>query len=434
MGPIGSGKSTACCAEILRRAQAQKPGRDGKRRTRWAIIRNTFPELRTTTIKTWHGICPKELGRWVDQGPPTHHVKFADVELEVLFIALDSSDDVRKLLSLELTGAWINEAREIPKAVLDGLTGRVGRFPRMDEGGPTWHGVLMDTNPPDSDHWWYKLAEEDRLAEFSFFRQPSGLSPDAENLANLPRGYYERACLGKTDDWIKVYVRADYGFVMDGRPVYPEYSDGIHCAQAPIVPAPGLVTVGLDFGLTPAGTFHQRDPRGRILVFHELVATRMGATNFAAELARETAKFPQCQFEFVGDPAGEQGAQTDEKTVFQVLAANGIHARPANTNDFALRRDAVGNAMGRLIDGKPGYLISPTCMKLRKACAGGYQLKRVQVSGDRFRDKPDKDEHSHVAESSQYACIGMGENPRAMHQVKPPTGTIKLQGKYRVLG
>ena len=52
-GPVGSGKSVSCCIEILRRALEQKPGADGISRSRWAVIRNTNPQLKTTTIKTW---------------------------------------------------------------------------------------------------------------------------------------------------------------------------------------------------------------------------------------------------------------------------------------------------------------------------------------------------------------------------------------------
>jgi hypothetical protein len=54
MGPFGSGKSTVCIMEILRRASLQRAGKDGIRRSRWAIIRNTYPKLRATTIKSWH--------------------------------------------------------------------------------------------------------------------------------------------------------------------------------------------------------------------------------------------------------------------------------------------------------------------------------------------------------------------------------------------
>ena len=111
MGPFGSGKSTVCIMEILRRASLQQPGKDGIRRSRWAVIRNTYPELRTTTIKSWHQWVSPELGRWVDEGPPFHHIKMGDMDLEVLFVALDRPQDISKLLSMELTGAWVNEAR-----------------------------------------------------------------------------------------------------------------------------------------------------------------------------------------------------------------------------------------------------------------------------------------------------------------------------------
>jgi hypothetical protein len=95
----------------------------------------------------------------VDEGPPFHHIKMSDMDLEVLFVALDRPQDISKLLSMELTGAWVNEAREVPRPVIDGLTGRVGRYPSMAMGGTGWSGIIADTEPPDSDHCWYKLAE-----------------------------------------------------------------------------------------------------------------------------------------------------------------------------------------------------------------------------------------------------------------------------------
>src|SRR3546814_8676224 len=131
-----------------------------------------------------------------------------------------------------MTGAWLNEAREIPKAVLDTLTGRVGRFPSVAEGGCTWSGVIMDTNPPDNESWWYKLSEEETPEGWEFFKQPAGDSPDAENLQNLPAGYYDRIRAGKDEDWMKVYVRGEYGFVRDGKPVYPLFRDRIHVARS----------------------------------------------------------------------------------------------------------------------------------------------------------------------------------------------------------
>ena len=157
MGPIGSGKSVACCVELMKLATEQEPSNDGIRHSRWAVIRNTYRELLDTTTKTWFDWFPKELGTW-RAADMEFHMEVGDLHVEFLFRALDRPDDIRKLLSLELTGAWINEAREVPRAVLDMLQGRVGRYPSMRDGkGPTRNCIIMDTNPPDTDHWLYRL-------------------------------------------------------------------------------------------------------------------------------------------------------------------------------------------------------------------------------------------------------------------------------------
>ena len=100
-GPVGSGKSVACCIEMFRRALLQKPSEDGKRRSRWAVIRNTNPQLRTTTIKTWLDWFPEnDWGNFRWSVPFTHHIKKGDLDVEIIFLALDRPEDVKKLLSL----------------------------------------------------------------------------------------------------------------------------------------------------------------------------------------------------------------------------------------------------------------------------------------------------------------------------------------------
>src|SRR3546814_980739 len=93
MGPVGSSKSTACVMEILGRSQHQKPNRNGVRRTRWGIIRNSYPELKTTTIKTWEQWAPISFGRFIQDSPIVHHVKNGQIDMEVLFLALDREED-----------------------------------------------------------------------------------------------------------------------------------------------------------------------------------------------------------------------------------------------------------------------------------------------------------------------------------------------------
>jgi len=421
MGPFGSGKSTVCVMEIIKRAKQQRVGSDGKRRSRWAVIRNTYPELKTTTIKTWHQWVSPALGRWVDSGPPMHHIQDQEIDLEVIFVSLDRPDDIAKLLGMELTGAWVDEAREVPKAVIDGLTGRVGRYPSAAMGGSEWSGIIMSTNPPDNDHWWYKLAEEIKPAGWEFYRQPGGLAPDAENRDNLPPDYYERQCAGKDPDWIKVYVDGDYGFVRDGRPVYPEYKDAVHCREFELMPKLPI-HIGIDFGLTPAAIFAQKTPMGQWRWHSELVTEDMGAVRFA-EMVRAAMRERYPDFVFgsiTGDPAGDIRAQTDETTPFQILKAQGVPALPAATNDFIKRRESVAVPLSRLIDGEPGLIIHPNCKMTRKGMAGGYNYKRLQVTGEeRYRDVPDKNMYSHVCEAGQYLMVGGGEAKLLVKRDRP---------------
>ncbi len=414
-GPIGSGKSVACCWEIYTRAMEQAPWPDGVRRSRWVVTRNTYGELETTTLQTWLQWFPSDIvGRVVHGAPITQTCRFQHedgsvVELEMWFLALDRPEHVKKLLSLEITGAWMNEAREQPKAILDALTGRVGRYPAKRDGGATWFGVIMDTNPPDTDHWWYQLAEEQQPEDFEFFAQPAGDGKDAENVENLPPLYYQRLTAGKTDEWIRVYVRGEYGFVLDGKPVYPEFRDGLHVREFSIVKGLPLQG-GMDFGLTPAGVFGQRMPNGQIRIHSELVTEDMGLKRFAALWLQEAnLRYPGIAIERItGDPAGSARGD-DERTSFDVLAGENVRAVPAETNSFTTRREAFAAPMGRLIDGEPGLLVHPQCKRLRKALAGGYHFKRVAVAGtDRFHDVPDKNMHSHVAEAAQYLVLGMG--------------------------
>lgn len=421
MGPIGSGKSVACCWEIMLKAQEQEPWIDGVRRSRWVIIRNTYRELIDTTMQTWFDWFPKEIGDYkAGDMKWTLYRKLEDgtsMYLEVLFRALDKPEDIKKLLSLELTGGWLNEAREIPKQVLDMLVGRLGRYPSKRLGGPSWFGCIADTNPPDNDHWWYKLFEENKPDNYSIYHQPSGMSAEAENIDNLPAGYYHNMQAGKDVEWINVYVHGKYGFISDGRPIYPEYNDHIHAVSYEIqIEKSADHYIGLDFGRTPSAVFFQ-EVNGQYQAYDELVTEGMGATTFADLLHKKiSGEYGDINFEIYGDPAGDHMTEVDDNTPFLVLNAKGINAFPAYTNDYTIRRDAVASCLTRLtMTGQPALILGPKCQQLRKGMAGGYKFKRLQVAGEeRFHDKPDKNRYSHVCEALQYGILGTGEGARVV--------------------
>ena len=439
MGPYGGGKSSACVMEIAKRGLAQRPGPDGVRRSRWAVIRQSYRQLEDSTISTFlQWFPPHVYGDW----RPSNHTYTIraltaspdepGAEIEVRFRALDRPDQAGNLLSTEYTGAWINEGRDVEWALWEAVMGRVGRYPAIRDGGPTWSGIFSDTNPPDTDSAWYKFFEEqdhseavERLNEAmvkhgyadqqisvdqfaACFKQPDGLGPQAENLPNLRPGYYERLAIGKSDDWINVYLRGNYGFTMDGKPVFPEYNDATHCpAEKKDWPRTidGLpIYRSYDFGLTPACVFSQITPSGRWIVVDELVADNMGFDQFSDQVLEHSAQHYQgCEFIDIGDPAGNQRAQTDEKTCFEIARSKGIFMRPA-PQTLRLRLEGTRKPLREMVDGgKPKFVLHPRCKKLRKAFLGGYHYRRIHVSGERYMDTPDKGPSSHVADACTYA-------------------------------
>lgn len=427
MGPVGSGKSVACVMELFMRACAQEP-HEGVRSTRFAIFRNTFPELKSTTIKTVQEWLPEELLHITWGSPITGKLKMSlgdgtVVDSEWLFAAVDQPKDVKKLLSLEVTGVWLNEVRELPKSLLDMADTRIGRYPAKRRGGPTWRGIIMDTNPPDDDHWYYQLAEVEKPDGFMFYRQPGGMVPDgnggyianlkAENVKHLDGGYayYSSQLGGKTGEWIKVYIMGQYGSVFDGRPVYEHvWNDALHVAKEPLSTFRGLpLRLGWDFGLTPSCIVGQMSPKGQVRILREYTCERGGIRQFVTDVVRPALnnEFPGMPLISTGDPAGTQGAQGDvEITCFGELERLGILSFPAATNDLVPRRQAVINALTRTIDGEPGFLLDPSCTDLRKGFNGGYQFSRVQVSGEeRYRDVPNKNRFSHPHDALQYLML-----------------------------
>jgi hypothetical protein len=161
----------------------------------------------------------------------------------------------------------------------------------------------------------------------------------------------------------------------------------------------------------------------------------MGVQRFSELLSKHLDEFyghlNNNLFTAYGDPAGTQRAQTDEKTCLAIVreCAN-IDVKAAPMNDFTLRRESVAGALNRMIDGRPGFQLSPLCKMLRKGFAGCYHYKRVKVAGsERYHDKPDKNEFSHPHDALQYLLSGVGEGRVVMRKDKIPVHMLpKMQG------
>lgn len=438
LGPVGCGKSVACMLEILSRGIQQAPGFDGIRKTRWAIIRNTYPELKSTTLKTWAAWFPeKDIGKIKWDAPITHLIRFNDVEIEVLFLAMDSEKDISKLMSLELTGVYINEAQFISKAIFKMCRQRVNRYPSKKDGaGITWTGVIFDTNPPDADHWLYKMFEENCPKNFKLFKYESPLTKleklkdesvehaislngsiyinnwvDYRDIQNDPN-YWLNLVSGSTDEEIKVNLMGIYGVVISGKPVHATYNDSIHYSGKVIAANPLVeIGLGLDFGLTPACAIVQLTPHGQLGILDELWTEDMDLRDFASNMLiphlDRYYPFWRSNYICIVDPAGTTGMQTDGKSCQDILFELGIKCEPAaDNNNPTPRRDGLKYFLSRLVSGKPACVVSSKCTMIRKGLMGNFQYARVKSgANEQYHEKPLKNIYSHVCEGLEYIAM-----------------------------
>lgn len=506
LGPVGSGKTVTSVAKPLKWAFEQRPSpQDNLRYFKLAIVRNSMPELWRTTIETFvsfYSQIPKDLGiNELKRAAPTQYFwripatkTEPGLHYQVDFFSLDRPDQVKSLLSYEPTAIYLNEVREIPKAIVDACGDRIGRYPSMAKGGvmPTTMGVLGDSNPPDEDHYLYE-AWKDPPEGWKFYMQPTGIvevepdgrgyyapkageialgrveawrvmegnggrfwaaNPDAENLPHLPidrsfdpqqralgRGsYYLSRIPGKDQSWIDSYYRGKFVFVRDGKPVTPEFNPEVMALDTlPVVKGVEL-TGGIDMGggtFHPAGLIGQRY-KGIYLVHAEICVDDVGLKRFG-ELFKQVLVEDFSLFElgqWFGDPAGNTGDEIFETTGFEHMKSVGIPVKAAPTQDPDTRIQAIKSPMLRMVDGRPGILINRRrCPKLVKALSGAWQYRRLQVAGStRYAEKPDKGPYSHVADALGYWMTGAGEIRVLKGRTKKHTAEHRHTDEYDYFG
>lgn len=414
-GPVGSGKSSAMVMELLRRALQQAPDpKDGIRRTRFVIVRNTMPQLKTTSMKTI-----AELLRGVAQYRAQDHsfdLKFGDVESEWIMLPLDTPENVQRLLSLDLTAGWLSELRELPPQILLDVLSRCGRYPSMMNGGPSWYGVIGETNSFSEDSPWNKILEEKDLmgkplpSTWGYWIQPGAREAIAENKINLVPGYYEDLIESNSPEWVEQYIDNRITPSLSGEAVFrASFKSEFHVAKTELLPIPGtMLVIGMDFGRNPAAVITQTDPRGRLTVLDELIEAGMGVEQFVQTKLRPLLaqpKYNRLPAGIVGDPSGVARGQIGEESVFAMLKRMGLSSQPAQTNNIEPRLRAVEKWLLQQRDGGAALLISPTCTTLIRAMQSRYRYARTK--GGILQPVPDKGHPwSDVADALQYGVLG----------------------------
>ena len=433
-GPVGGGKSTVALMDLFHRSVRQVPF-SGVRHTKHLILRNTRDQLKATVkpiVTTWFDtLVERRMGVWktTDQ---IFEARFrmpdnTIVLSEFMLMAADTPDDVRRLLSLEVSSAWIEEGREVDEEVANGISGRVNRFPSRLQGGVTYPGVVVSTNAPPIGGYWHGLMTQPP-ANWEIFMQPpalledGALNPDAENLENLAPDYYENIVQGKSEEWTNVYLKNKFGQGDSGKPVFREtFKASFHVKKGLRAVVGQNLVVGSDNGLTAGCLMMQQDARGRINGLAEAYVPdgqTLGYESFLDNIfiPMFTQRFPGWKREnviFALDPACWQRSQIDEKTINAAILQRGFKTWKPPTNDPERRIQAVESLLARAIDGGPGFLLDEEhCPHAVATLEWGYRWKK-QPEGI-VTKIVEKNFWSHMGDGIQYGAMFFNTHGVAM--------------------
>jgi hypothetical protein len=421
MGPVRSGKTTAALYKVARLANLQNPDGRGVRRTRALCLRYTYRELHRTLLRSWKEIIPPSYGEFDGGGerPVEHRVRYplpdgTFVELDVWFHAVGEGDVEEFCRGLEVTFAFLEEADLFDGDLIEHLSPRCGQFPRPGEVLSYWSGVMMCFNAPIWGNWLQRRMEEPRVGD-EFFIQPGGRTARAENVKNLPPGYYEREAANKGREYVRRMIDNRPGMDRSGRVVYEDWEHSFHVGSERLCTGvDGVVFLGFDGGLSPAMVVGEPLGRGRIAVLGELCMRNTGPERFGGECARFlAAEFSgvrvSCGFAEPSCFFGGGDEDIDPHWARVVSKRLGVRLLPsAPNNTLGPRLSAVTNLLNYAPGGEPGLVVSPVCRMLIAGFDYGYRFRRKMVVGSDVYDMttPEKNEYSHPHDALQALVMG----------------------------
>lgn len=448
IGPYGSAKTTTAAMKCMRVTAQQHPStKDGVRRAFIPGVRPNYRRMHDTLIpsfKTFFGDDGQWDGpkngpqdfrlRWHEPNPKTGALE--KCELMVGFRAFGDVAIESFVRGFQPTAWLINEFDELPLGSISKMASRAGRFAldeRPDLPPVNYCKVFGDCNMPDLDSWVHDILLKNPEPGVEMFLQPSGFSPDAENLENLikidPDYYHSMAARFRAEGdeaSVKRFIENKAGYTPHGKPVYPGFDSDRHIPASVMAPDPmRQLILGVDQGGQFACAIGQRTRRRTAAIFREVVP-EPGEFFGGEEAGRMVGRvlldeFPgwlraKSGIRIIIDPAGKQrhsGTKEDDPRNWALDFIDGLMAECnlgfepdwdfALTNTIKLRVGAVRKLLAlRTADGAEGFQINAACRVANRGFAGGYRYPTKQGKPGEYHPDPEKNYFSNIHDAIQY--------------------------------
>lgn len=256
-GGIGGGKTLIGCITVL--AWAIMYPSD------YVIGRLYAPELKVTTLKTFLEICPPELIHEHRVADGIVRIKAAGGKISnIIFRGLDEPD---KLRSLNLGGAYIDEATQVSEAAFMLLQGRLR--------GNGLRKIILTSNPNGHDWVYNWFVKKDNFTDESTKKlYELILAPSTEN-RHLPEGYLSSLMGSWSKDRIEREIMGSFDS-FSGQ-IYDDFRRDVHVIKPFRIPDDWTRVVGADHGYRNPACFlwGAVDFDGNVYVYREFYEREM---------------------------------------------------------------------------------------------------------------------------------------------------------------
>lgn len=391
VGGQGSGKSVILCASAMLNAMRDPGG--------YSLVgRLNYPALIDSTLQIFLELVPPEFG---DYQPTAKEFRYVNGHVTV-FRHLDITDPkvAGHIKSMNLSGAWIDEATEISEETYLLITGRVRR-----KTAPM-HQVRLASNPAGRDWVWRWFFDPQRKPAF---QKNLGISMSTFDNTHLDKDVVANWVATYPADWADRYLHGHFSDFSDL--IYKEFSDHTHVWN-PMQPHavfggegnPPLdwpIIIGMDIG---SDTEHDPwsialiavAPDGRLYQFDEVYGNGLLISRIAEELF----------YKLEGRPRPDVAYDYAQRQCAMELAECGIDGTPAikevqpgifKTAQYMHLDDRLRNPFHE--GPSPRYFVSQRCQHTIA------ELTAYQWAKDRSgipTGKPAHD-HSHSPDAVRYA-------------------------------
>ena len=396
MGGFGAGK-TLCGTWDCLDAGITFPG------CRIAIMRDTMPDLRDTTMATFFDACPPEL---IYTYRRKENIVMLKNGTEFLFRSFRQyatsarNQNQSKLKGLNLAGFYVDEMNEITKDEFILMMGRLRmQVSPLKDGRAFKHFGIGTTNPTNEQHWIFEMfagpqadKTKFRLVQASSRENPH-LPPDY--IPNLEKSYPK--------SWVDMFIDGKFGQMIRGKPMYEGFKLGWHDKKRVLANSTLPVHRYWDFGWhRPAVVWAQVSVDGHWRLMRELLGYNQHIQSFAPKvLELSNTHFGGYSFVDYGDPAGKQVNDKSSRSTIKILEEDfGIKVQ-TRTSGIKEGVDIVQKKLITAIDGEPALQVDPEhCPVLIAGFVGGY-------ARDEFGEKIKDGYYEHLHDALRYGAVNV---------------------------